>query len=109
MPIIERIWRGFRGANAFPARGVRADQIPYACRPAGLGAWDLESTLALLQALKGGDADTIALARTMLYDPRWSWHAAATVGAQVEDPQQYWRSQPHEFINLFKDMRVGQR
>ena len=59
--------------------------------------------------LQDGDADAIALARTMLYDPRWPWHAAAALGAQVEAPKQYWRSQPREFASLFKDMSVGQR
>jgi 2,4-dienoyl-CoA reductase-like NADH-dependent reductase (Old Yellow Enzyme family) len=59
--------------------------------------------------LQDGDADMIALARTMLYNPRWPWHAAATLGAQVEAPKQYWRSQPREFTALFKDMSVGQR
>lgn len=59
--------------------------------------------------LQDGDADAIALARAMLYDPRWPWHAAAALGAQVEAPKQYWRSQPREFSNLFKDMSVGQR
>src|SRR3546814_17142621 len=29
-----------------------------------------------------GDADMIALARTILYDPRWPWHAAAELGGQ---------------------------
>ena len=28
-----------------------------------------------------GDADLIALARAILYDPRWPWHAAAHFGA----------------------------
>ncbi len=28
-----------------------------------------------------GDADCVALARTILYDPRWPWHAAAHLGA----------------------------
>ncbi len=28
----------------------------------------------------------IALARAMLYDPRWPWHAAAQLGASVEAP-----------------------
>lgn len=49
-----------------------------------------------------GQADMVALARGMLYDPRWPWHAAAELGAQVEAPKQYWRSQPREFKNLFK-------
>lgn len=39
-----------------------------------------------------GSADLVALARGMLYDPRWPWHAAAELGAQVSAPPQYWRS-----------------
>jgi len=42
----------------------------------------------------GGQADMVALARAMLYDPRWPWHAAAELGAQVEAPPQYLRAQP---------------
>jgi 2,4-dienoyl-CoA reductase-like NADH-dependent reductase (Old Yellow Enzyme family) len=49
-----------------------------------------------------GDADIIALARTVLYDPRWPWHAAAALGAQVAAPPQYLRSQPSQFRNLFR-------
>jgi len=56
-----------------------------------------------------GQADMVALARTMLYDPRWPWHAAAELGASVSAPPQYWRSQPHEYKNLFGDTRLGQR
>ena len=36
-----------------------------------------------------GDADLIALARTILYNPRWPWHAAAHLGEQVRAPDQY--------------------
>ena len=49
-----------------------------------------------------GEADAISIARAMLYDPRWPWHAAAKLGAQVRAPKQYWRSQPREFKDLFK-------
>jgi len=49
-----------------------------------------------------GQADMVALARGMLYDPRWPWHAAAKLGAQVVAPNQYLRSQPREFKNLFR-------
>ncbi|MDO9005948.1 MAG: NADH:flavin oxidoreductase/NADH oxidase [Aquabacterium sp.] len=52
--------------------------------------------------LAKGEADAIGLARAMLYDPRWPWHAAAKLGAQVTAPPQYLRSQPREFKNLFK-------
>jgi 2,4-dienoyl-CoA reductase-like NADH-dependent reductase (Old Yellow Enzyme family) len=48
-----------------------------------------------------GDADLIALARTMLYNPRWPWHAAARFGARVKAPDQYLRSQPRQFRDLF--------
>src|SRR5690606_15836560 len=41
--------------------------------------------------LVAGDADLIALARAMLYDPRWPWHAAAHFGASVKAPRQYLR------------------
>ena len=30
-----------------------------------------------------GDADLVALARAMLWDPRWPWHAAAVLGGTV--------------------------
>ncbi|HEX8787374.1 MAG TPA: NADH:flavin oxidoreductase/NADH oxidase [Telluria sp.] len=56
-----------------------------------------------------GQADMVALARAMLYDPRWPWHAAAELGATVSAPPQYWRSQPHEYKHLFGDTRLGQR
>jgi 2,4-dienoyl-CoA reductase-like NADH-dependent reductase (Old Yellow Enzyme family) len=57
----------------------------------------------------GGRADAVALARAMLYDPRWPWHAAATLGAQVSAPPQCWRSQPREFKDLFAGPRFGAR
>ncbi len=55
--------------------------------------------------LATGDADLIALARAILYDPRWPWHAAAHFGASVKAPNQYLRSQPHQYPKLF-DMRA---
>jgi 2,4-dienoyl-CoA reductase-like NADH-dependent reductase (Old Yellow Enzyme family) len=49
-----------------------------------------------------GDADFIGLARTMLFDPRWPWHAAAHLGATVTAPNQYLRSQPRQYPGLLK-------
>jgi len=48
-----------------------------------------------------GDADLVALARTILFDPRWPWHAAAELGGQVKAAKQYLRCQPSQFKNLF--------
>jgi 2,4-dienoyl-CoA reductase-like NADH-dependent reductase (Old Yellow Enzyme family) len=50
----------------------------------------------------GGEADAVSLARAMLYDPHWPWHAAAALGARVHAPNQYLRSQPHGLKDLFE-------
>ncbi len=49
-----------------------------------------------------GEADMVSLARGMLYDPRWPWHAAAALGAHVKAPPQYLRCQPRELKSLFE-------
>ncbi len=59
--------------------------------------------------LASGKADMVALARGMLYDPRWGWHAAAELGGQVEAPPQYWRSQPSTQKALFGETTFGAR
>ncbi|MDB5436000.1 MAG: NADH:flavin oxidoreductase/NADH oxidase [Phenylobacterium sp.] len=57
---------------------------------------------AQAEAIVGtGDADMVALARAVLYDPRWPWHAAAYFGASVKAPNQYLRSQPQSSPDLF--------
>lgn len=56
-----------------------------------------------------GRADMVALARGILYNPHWPWHAAAALGAQVDAPRQYWRSQPRGLSGLFGDVTIGQR
>ena len=59
--------------------------------------------------IANGEADAVSLARAMLYDPRWPWHAAAKLGARVSAPKQYWRSQPREYKDLFEAASFGQR
>lgn len=54
------------------------------------------------QILQNGEADAIGLARAMLYDPRWPWHAAAELGAEIAIAPQYLRCQPHGVKQLFK-------
>ena len=46
-------------------------------------------------ALEQGQTDAIALARAMLYDPRWPWHAAAALGATVGTSPRFLRALPH--------------
>lgn len=49
-----------------------------------------------------GEADLIAIARAILYDPRWPWHAAAELGAHIHAPSPYLRSQPRRFKDLLE-------
>ena len=59
--------------------------------------------------IAAGQADFIALARAMLFEPHWPWRAAMELGAQVEVPPQYWRSQPRTAKALFGEARIGSR
>jgi 2,4-dienoyl-CoA reductase-like NADH-dependent reductase (Old Yellow Enzyme family) len=61
------------------------------------------------EIIESAQADMVALARALLYNPRWPWHAAAQLGATVEAPPQYWRSQPRDQKALFGDISFGQR
>jgi 2,4-dienoyl-CoA reductase-like NADH-dependent reductase (Old Yellow Enzyme family) len=56
-----------------------------------------------------GEADMVALARAMLYDPRWAWHAAAALGASAHAPEQYWRCPPREAGRVFGNTTIGMR
>ncbi len=57
-----------------------------------------------------GQADLVALARGVLFDPRWAWHAAAKLDGQVSAPPQYWRSIPHGVKkDLFGEITGGGR
>jgi 2,4-dienoyl-CoA reductase-like NADH-dependent reductase (Old Yellow Enzyme family) len=61
------------------------------------------------EIVASGKADMVALARGMLYDPRWAWHAAAQLGGEVYAPPQYWRSQPASQKMLFGQTTFGAR
>ncbi|MEL6871696.1 MAG: oxidoreductase, partial [Pseudomonadota bacterium] len=44
--------------------------------------------------LQSDQADMIAIARGITYDPRWPWHAAKELGDDAAFPAQYARSHP---------------
>jgi 2,4-dienoyl-CoA reductase-like NADH-dependent reductase (Old Yellow Enzyme family) len=46
------------------------------------------------EILHSNRADAVALARGILYDPHWVWHAAEKLSSTVEIPAQYLRSEP---------------
>lgn len=46
------------------------------------------------EIITSGSADMVALARAILDDPRWPWHAAERLGAEIARPPQYARAAP---------------
>ncbi|MEI2795481.1 NADH:flavin oxidoreductase/NADH oxidase [Pseudoxanthomonas sp. F11] len=51
--------------------------------------------------LQQSQADAIGIARGILYDPRWPWHAAAALGERIAIAPQYLRSAPREHAASF--------
>ena len=51
--------------------------------------------------LNTGEADLIGIARAILYDPRWPWHAAAHFGDTAKAANQYLRCAPRRFKTVF--------
>ncbi len=83
-------------------------QVPFAARirqETGLATTAVGLITEPWQAeaiVSSGQADLVALARGILYDPRWPWHAAAALGDSVVAPPQYRRCQPHGVKDLFR-------
>lgn len=48
-----------------------------------------------------GSCDMVALARGLLYEPRWTWRAAHELGAEVFYPDQYKRANPNLWPEAF--------
>jgi 2,4-dienoyl-CoA reductase-like NADH-dependent reductase (Old Yellow Enzyme family) len=92
--------------------GYQVDLAAHLKREVGLPTMAVGLITEAQQAeavLAQGQADFVALARGMLFDPRWPWHAAAELGAQVQVPEPYWRSQPRHLKDLFGSIVMGQR
>ncbi len=60
-------------------------------------------------AIAEGQADLVALARALLWDPRWPWRAAVALGGELQAPEQYWRCQPQGVTTVFTGARTGGR
>jgi len=49
------------------------------------------------EVIASGAADIVALARGLLFDPRWPYHAAHVLGADIVWPPQYLRAAPDKW------------
>lgn len=61
------------------------------------------------EIISSGQADLVALARALLYHPRWTWQAAARLNAQVSASKPYWRCLPKEAQHIFTSAMNVQR
>lgn len=73
-------------------------QVPFAAKvkaEAGIATRAVGLIVEPRQAetiLAEGKADMVAIGRAMLDDPRWGWHAAEALGAEIALPPQYLRA-----------------
>jgi 2,4-dienoyl-CoA reductase-like NADH-dependent reductase (Old Yellow Enzyme family) len=59
---------------------------------------DPEAAEALVAS---GKADLVGIARGMVFDPRWPWHAAVALNANLEIAAPYWRCVPGSETHRF--------
>jgi len=90
-------------AGLDPRQQIKAGpgyQVPFAAtvrRDAKIQTWAVGMITEAVQAeqiISDGDADMVALARGMMRDPRWGWHAAEELGVDTEWAAQYVRAHP---------------
>ena len=63
----------------------------------GLHTWAVGMITEPQQAddiIASGKADMVALARAMMADPRWAWHAANSLGVDTPWSKMYLRAHP---------------
>jgi NADPH2 dehydrogenase len=88
-------------------------QVPLAARvrrEAGLPVWAVGMITDPHQAeaiIAEGQADLVAIARGMMFDPRWAWHAAEALGAETAYSPRYARCHPSRWPEAFPQRRVG--
>ncbi len=82
-------------------------QVPFSTRireEAEITTWTVGMITQARQAeeiIASGKADIVALARGMMYDPRWAWHAAEELGVNTEYSRMYARCEPSQWPEVF--------
>jgi 2,4-dienoyl-CoA reductase-like NADH-dependent reductase (Old Yellow Enzyme family) len=80
-----------------PEPGYNVPLVEKIKRETGIATRTVGLIVTPLQAeaiIADGKSDMVALARAMLDDPHWGWHAAQALGAEVKRPPQYQRAAP---------------
>jgi 2,4-dienoyl-CoA reductase-like NADH-dependent reductase (Old Yellow Enzyme family) len=82
-------------------------QVPFSDRirkQVGITTWTVGMITKARQAeeiIAGGKADMVAMARGMMFDPRWAWHAAEELGVDTEYSRMYARCKPALWPEVF--------
>ena len=82
-------------------------QVPFSAqirKQAGIKTWSVGMITRARQAeeiIASGKADVVALARGMMFDPRWAWHAAEELGVDTEYSEMYARCLPSLWPEVF--------
>lgn len=82
-------------------------QVPFSARirrQAAIKTWTVGMITRARQAEKiiaEGQADIVALARGMMFDPRWGWRAAEELGVDTEYSKMYARCVPDQWPEVF--------
>ena len=82
-------------------------QVPFSAlirAETGIKTWTVGMITKARQAeeiIAGGKADIVALARGMMFDPRWAWHAAEELGVDTEYSRMYTRCLPEKWPQVF--------
>lgn len=71
-----------------------AEEIRRAAGIRVMGVGQITDPVQAETIVRSEEADMVALARGFLWNPRWVWHAAETLGASVAPPAPYARSHP---------------
>jgi 2,4-dienoyl-CoA reductase-like NADH-dependent reductase (Old Yellow Enzyme family) len=89
-------------------------QVPFAervRRESGLATWAVGMITEARQAeaiIASGSADMVAIARGMMYDPRWAWHAAEELGVETAYAPMYARCEPSRWPQAFSSRRAAE-
>jgi 2,4-dienoyl-CoA reductase-like NADH-dependent reductase (Old Yellow Enzyme family) len=85
-----------------------AAQIKAACGLPTMAVGMIRDPKLAESLVASGDVDMIAMARGILYEPRWPWRAAFELGAGAPYAPQYGRADPTKWIQAFPDAQAAE-
>ena len=92
--LLSLVWQDLGEGDAGVVVDAAQDATDGGCRP--VRPRQAEAIIA------EGRADLVMLARGMMYDPRWAWHAARELEVEIAYPDQYVRCHPARWPQAFE-------